>query len=158
MNLWPWTPYWSLFFVNLKPVEISKNYTNVIWTSSKIIMILKIWRVWLKNWACHTLLNFEIQMDTIWTSIITTYFTKETGVWLKNWSYHVHLNFKIEKGMAGSIFEPHPPNFQNQDNFWKWSNDITMIFWYLCWFKIFKKSGKQGVQMIPEVHFHHLFD
>ena len=23
----------------------------------------KIWRVWLKNWVCHALLNFEIKMD-----------------------------------------------------------------------------------------------
>ena len=78
--------------------------------------------------------------NTIWTSIINTYFTKETGVWLKNWAYHVHLKFKIEKGMAGSIFEPHPPNFQNQDNFWRWSNDVTMTFWNLYWFESYKKD------------------
>ena len=26
------------------------------------MQILKIWRVWLKIWACHTHLNFEFQM------------------------------------------------------------------------------------------------
>ena len=55
-------------------------------------------------------------------------------------------------GVAGLIFKPHPPDFQNQDNFWRWSNDISMIFWYPCRLKIFKKNQKQGVQIIPEVH------
>ena len=41
-------------------------------------------------------------------------------------------------GVAGLIFEPHPPNFENQYNFWKCSNDAKMIFWFLYWFQIFK--------------------
>ena len=28
-----------------------------------------------------------------------------------------YLNVKIEMGVAGLIFEPHLPNFENQDNF-----------------------------------------
>ena len=37
-------------------------------------------------------------------------------------------------GVAGLIFEPHPPNFEN---------DAKMIFWILYWFQIFK--GQCGV-------------
>ena len=31
-------------------------------------------------------------------------------------------------GVAGSIFEPHPPNFGKSDIFWRSTNDITIIF------------------------------
>ena len=41
-------------------------------------------------------------------------------------------------GVAGLIFEPPPPNFENQYNFWRCSIDAKMIFWYLYWFQIFK--------------------
>ena len=41
-------------------------------------------------------------------------------------------------GVAGLIFEPHPPNFENQYNFWGCSNDAKMIFWFLYRFHIFK--------------------
>ena len=40
--------------------------------------------------------------------------------------------------MAGLIFEPHPPNFGNQYNFWRCSNEVQMIFWFLYWYQIFK--------------------
>ena len=42
--------------------------------------------------------------------------------------------------MASPIFEPHPPNFENQYNFWRCWNDINMIFWFLYWFQISKIS------------------
>ena len=38
-----------LIFENLKPVEISKNHCNIIWTSQKVVQIFKIRRVLLKN-------------------------------------------------------------------------------------------------------------
>ena len=41
-------------------------------------------------------------------------------------------------GVAGLIFEPRPPNFENQYNFGRCSNDAKMIFWHLYWFQIFK--------------------
>ena len=41
-------------------------------------------------------------------------------------------------GVAGLIFEPHYPNFENQYSFWRCSNDAKMIFWFLYWFQIFK--------------------
>ena len=62
MNHWPWTPYSSLFFVNLKPVEISNNHKNIICTSIKVVQICKVWRVWQKNQACHAHFSFEIQL------------------------------------------------------------------------------------------------
>ena len=39
-------------------------------------------------------------------------------------------------GVAGLIFEPHPPNFENQYNFWRCLNGTKKIFWYLYWFQI----------------------
>ena len=89
--------------------------------------------------------------NIIWTSIKNTIFFKVTGVWLKNWACHAHLKFKIEMGMAGLVFEPHPPNFQNQYNFFRCTNDITMIFWDLYFFRIWKKFKSLTVQ-VTEVH------
>ena len=40
-------------------------------------------------------------------------------------------------GVVGLIFEPHPPNFENQYNFLRCSNDAKMIFGFLYWFHIF---------------------
>ena len=44
-------------------------------------------------------------------------------------------------GVSGLIFEPHFPNFENQYNFWRCSNDAEMIFRFLYWFQIFKDQG-----------------
>ena len=44
-----WTGRLEGFFVDLKPVEISKNHSNITWLSLKVVLILKIWRMWLKN-------------------------------------------------------------------------------------------------------------
>ena len=43
-------------------------------------------------------------------------------------------------GVAGLIFERHPPSFEKQYNFCRYTNDITMTFWYIYWFQSFKKS------------------
>ena len=42
-------------------------------------------------------------------------------------------------GVAGSIFEPHPPNFGKSDIFWRFTNDITIIFGNFHHCKSFKK-------------------
>ena len=39
-------------------------------------------------------------------------------------------------GVAGLIFEPHSPNFENQYNCRR--NDAKMIFLFIYWFQIFK--------------------
>jgi hypothetical protein len=51
-------------------------------------------------------------------------------------------------GVEGVIFEPHPPNFENLYNFQRYSNDITMIYWYLYWFQILDQCGG-SVPSIP---------
>jgi len=61
-------------------------------------------------------------------------------VWLKNWVCHTHLKFKIEKGVAGISYEPHPHNFQNLYDFWRYINVINIIFGYFCSVLIFKNS------------------
>ena len=48
-KLQEWTGHSTLISENLKIVEISKNNFNTIETSSKVVLIFKIWRVWLKN-------------------------------------------------------------------------------------------------------------
>ena len=48
------------FSINLKPVEISKSHIYIICTSSKVALICKVRRVWLKNYACHTHLDFKM--------------------------------------------------------------------------------------------------
>ena len=52
-----WTEHSTLIFENLKPVEISNIFFNIIWISLKVIQIFKIRRVWLKNYACHAHFN-----------------------------------------------------------------------------------------------------
>ena len=43
-------------------------------------------------------------------------------------------------GVAGLISERHPPSLEKQYNFCRYTNDITMTFWYIYWFQSFKKS------------------
>ena len=50
------------FFLNQKLKEILIRYIRIILKASKDRLISKIWRVWLKDWACHAHLNFEVQM------------------------------------------------------------------------------------------------
>ena len=40
----------------------------------------------------------------------------------------------------GLIFEPRPPNFENEYNFWRCLNGIKIIFWYLYYFQIFRNQ------------------
>ena len=47
----------------------------------------------------------------IWRSLENMNFHKIWRVWLKNWARYVHFNFEIQKGVADSIFQPHPSNF-----------------------------------------------
>ena len=74
--LYTWTDSLGIFFATFVIMKIFKNSSNTICRPSKNITFPKIWRVWLKYWVCHALLNFKIKM-----------------------------------GVAGSIFELHPPNF-----------------------------------------------
>ena len=55
-----WTYHSFAFFQNLKPVEVWKCHVNIIWRSLKNKCLCKISELWLKNWACHALFNFEL--------------------------------------------------------------------------------------------------
>ena len=51
----------TLIFENLKPVEVSKNLFNIIWTYFKLYNFLELGGcMWLKNYACHAHFSFEI--------------------------------------------------------------------------------------------------
>ena len=58
-----WTYHSFAFFQNLKPVEIWKCHVNIIWRSLENNCLCKISELWLKNWACHALFNFELLKD-----------------------------------------------------------------------------------------------
>ena len=62
---------------------------------------------------------------------------------------HALWYLKIEMGIAGSIFELHPPNFQKMCIFWRFTNDISTIFCYLYWFQFWKKC--QSLPVHPTV-------
>ena len=50
-------------------------------------------------------------------------------------------------GVAGLIFEPHPPNFQNQYNFWRFSNDVKMIVVLTKFIKFWQTMMKSVFQV-----------
>ena len=57
-----WTDSLGTFFKTFAIMISSKSDSNIIWRSSKKITFPKIWRVWLKNWVCHALGKFKIEM------------------------------------------------------------------------------------------------
>ena len=59
-----------------------------------------------------------------------TYWSQILRFRLKNWACHAHLKFKIQKGVAGSILESHPLNFEKMCISYRCSNDITITFCY----------------------------
>ena len=72
--------------------------------------------------------------NIISTSLKNTLFQKITGAWLEKWACHTDFEIsgsKIEKGVAGSVFKPHPCNFWIWMIFYRFSNDISNIFLYL---------------------------
>ena len=72
--------------------------------------------------------------NIISTSLKNTLFQKITGAWLEKWACHTDFEIsgsKIEKGVAGSVFKPHPCNFWIWMIFYRFSNDISKIFSYL---------------------------
>ena len=53
-----WTEDSHIDFLNLTQVNISKNDSNIICTSTKVVSLCKILRVWCKDWAGHAHFNF----------------------------------------------------------------------------------------------------
>ena len=87
--------------------------------------------------------------NNICSSIKNKSFLKIWRVWHILKVCHALWYLKIEMGIAGSIFELHPPNFQKMCIFWRFTNDISTIFCYLLWFQFWKKC--QSLPVHPRV-------
>ena len=87
--------------------------------------------------------------NNICSSIKNESFLKIWRVWHILKVCHALWYLKIEMGIAGSIFELHPPNFQKMCIFWRFTNDISTIFCYLLWFQFWKKC--QSLPVHPRV-------
>ena len=85
----------------------------------------------------------------ICSSIKNKSFLKIWRVWHTLKVCHALWYLEIEMGIAGSIFELHPPNFQTICIFWRFTNDISTIFCYLLWFQFWKKC--QSLPVHPRV-------
>ena len=77
--------------------------------------------------------------NNICSSIKNKSFLKIWRVWHILKVCHALWYLKIEMGIAGSIFELQPPNFQKMCIFWRCTNDIFIIFCYLLRFQFCKK-------------------
>ena len=91
----------------------------------------------------------KIDSNKICSSIKNKSFLKIWRVWHILKVCHALWYLKIEMGIAGSIFELHPPNFQKMCIFWRCTNDISTIFCYLYWFQFWKKC--QSLPVHPTV-------
>ena len=87
--------------------------------------------------------------NIICSSIKNESFLKIWRVWHILKVCHALWYLKIEMGIAGSIFELHPRNFQKMCIFWRFTNDISTIFCYLLWFQFWKKC--QSLPVHPRV-------
>ena len=107
-------------------LKTHQNDINTIWLSLKNTYFLKVTRVLLEIWACHTLFRFELfslldrspflsnvieiwknGTNIIWRSIKDASFPKITRVLLKNLACHALLHFgpwNIEMSVMGSFF------------------------------------------------------
>ena len=50
-------------------------------------------------------------------------------------------------GVTGLIFEPHPPKFENLQNFLRCSHDVQMIFDFTTGFR-FSKISVEGIKVL----------
>ena len=57
-----WTYRFRTFLASFSPLGISKNDSNSIWTSLKVIQFSKVSDVWLKNWAFQAHFDFELNL------------------------------------------------------------------------------------------------
>ena len=69
--------------------------------------------------------------STIWRSSKVMNFHKIWRSWLKNCARHALFNFELPKGVAVSIFVPHPSNFGQIWIFDRQTNDVLWFFLYL---------------------------
>ena len=97
--------------------------------------------------------------NIICSSIKNESFLKIWRVWHILKVCHALWYLKIEMGIAGSIFELHPPNFQKMCIFWRFTNDISTIFCYLLWFQFWKKCQSLPVhpRVVPDASWGEIF-
>ena len=90
---------------------------------------------WLKKWIWQWQAKFLSQIPSLIskndTNIISLFvknkqFCKLRRLWLKNSACHAHLKFKFQKGVAGTIFEPHLWNFGNGSLFTCFTATVTV--------------------------------
>ena len=93
--------------------------------------------------------------NNICSSIKNESFLKIWRVWHILKVCHALCYLKIEMGIAGSIFELHPPDFQKMCIFWRFTNDISITFRYLLWFQCWKKCQSLPVhpRVIPDKYY-----
>ena len=141
MNLISWKKatqdsYWYHKTFQTMDIHYLKNIK--IWSSKKI------WPPHCTGWGlCIGTANGNYWITDFWlgiskkvnniisTSLKNTLFQKITGAWLEKWACHTDFEIsgsKIEKGVAGSVFKPHPCNFWIWMIFYRFSNDISNIF------------------------------
>ena len=89
-----------------------------------------IWQLWPKFITFFPLWILINDTNIICLSSKNTQFFKIRRVWLKNCVCHAPLKFQLQRGVADTIFEPHPPNFEKICISYRCSNDINVIFWY----------------------------
>ena len=99
------------------------------------------------------LVSSKNDSNIICSSIKNESFLKIWRVWHIIKVCHALWYLKIKMGIAGSIFELHPPNFQKMCIFWRFTNDISTIFCYLLWFQFWKKCQSLPVhpRVVPDV-------
>ena len=90
-----WRPLFQWFFADSKLTEISKNLTITIKTPSKVMLILKIWKVWLKNQARPTLSDFEPKMASNCSILQLQNFYKNLEVQENDFSWGVLFTFLL---------------------------------------------------------------
>ena len=116
------------FFHGLKR-QHSVSATAIKFGSCEMYVLLEKFDSGNSSWSLHSAVVQFLSMVFIFRKSVQ----KDS-----NRRIYGYLYIKTKMGVAGLIFEPHPPNFENQYNFWRCSNDAKMIFWFLYWFQIFK--------------------
>ena len=89
-----------------------------------------IWQLWPKFITFFLLWILINDTNIICLSSKNMQFSKIRRLWLKNCVCHAPLKFQLQRGVADTIFEPHPPNFEKICISYRCSNDINVIFWY----------------------------
>ena len=142
--------YWHRSLNPKKLVEVKFSHLSRNMTMQRQIKLLKLPETTkidgirqgflLRTWIpclCPKFLNLipldlaKYGFSTIWRSSKVMNFHKIWGSWLKSCACYALFNFEIPKGMAVSIFVPHPSTFGQIWIFDRQKNDVLSKFLYL---------------------------